>query len=120
MSEWMITTLRAQSEEIAREGHAGWGNTMSAAADAIAEKDAEIAAFEKVCDRLILSSVGYNIQRDKALEEYASLRQQLEQARAALNSIAANTCCDTCQEAALVARAAIDKSPALGNATGDV
>jgi hypothetical protein len=32
---------------------------------------------------------------------------RIEQLEAALRSIAANTCCDKCQEAALVARAAL-------------
>ena len=32
---------------------------------------------------------------------------EIEKLRAALRSIAANTCCDRCQEAALVARAAL-------------
>ncbi len=32
---------------------------------------------------------------------------EVERLRAALESIAANTCCDKCQEAALVARAAL-------------
>lgn len=31
----LITTLRAQADEIAREGHAGWGNTMTLAADTL-------------------------------------------------------------------------------------
>jgi len=29
----LIELLRKQAEEIAKEGHAGWGNTMSFAAD---------------------------------------------------------------------------------------
>ena len=33
--------------------------------------------------------------------------QEIEKLRAALRSIAANTCCDRCQEAALVARSAL-------------
>lgn len=40
----------------------------------------------------------------QAEEKYKSRIEQLE---AALRSIAANTCCDKCQEAALVARAAL-------------
>jgi hypothetical protein len=35
-------------------------------------------------------------------------------ARRALRSIAANTCCDNCQEAALVARAALREMDAAG------
>jgi hypothetical protein len=32
----LIETLRAQAKEIASAGHAGWGNTMTTAADALA------------------------------------------------------------------------------------
>ena len=50
-----------------------------------------------------------------ALNDYAALvqmerdsaRAEVERLRAALASIAANTCCDSCREAALVAQAAI-------------
>ena len=40
-------------------------------------------------------------------KENARLNNRIEQLEAALRSIAANTCCDTCQEAALVDRAAL-------------
>jgi hypothetical protein len=36
---------------------------------------------------------------------------EVERLRAALESIARNTCCDRCQEAALVARAALEPKP---------
>jgi len=38
---------------------------------------------------------------------YDALRKRLAELEAALSSIANNTCCDRCQEAALVARAAL-------------
>jgi hypothetical protein len=38
-------------------------------------------------------------------------RAELETLRAALHSIAANTCCERCQEAALVAKAALGSAP---------
>lgn len=41
---------------------------------------------------------------------WSELFAHLQIYRQALNSIAANTCCDRCQEAALVARAAIRKA----------
>ena len=40
--------------------------------------------------------------------EIVSLKQRIEALEKALRSIAANTCCDSCQEAALVARAALE------------
>jgi chromosome segregation ATPase len=41
------------------------------------------------------------------LSDYQEARGEIEKLRAALRSIAANTCCNRCQEAALVARAAL-------------
>ncbi len=31
----LVVTLRAQADEIASDGHAGWGNTMTLAADTL-------------------------------------------------------------------------------------
>lgn len=39
---------------------------------------------------------------------YDALRKRIAELEAALSSIARNTCCDKCQEAALVARAALE------------
>lgn len=38
---------------------------------------------------------------------YDALKRRIAELEAALSSIARNTCCDRCQEAALVARAAL-------------
>ena len=40
----------------------------------------------------------------------AEAADEIERLRAALRSIAKNTCCDRCQEAALVARAALERA----------
>ena len=40
--------------------------------------------------------------------ELRGLVDEIHQLRAALRSIAANACCDSCHEAALVARAALE------------
>ena len=42
--------------------------------------------------------------------ERDAFKDEIEKLRAALRSIAANTCCDLCQEAALVARAALGEN----------
>lgn len=60
----------------------------------IVAKDAEI---ERLRDEL---EIAYAASRSEDIEEIERLRE-------ALKSIAANTCCDNCQEAALVARAAL-------------
>ena len=41
-------------------------------------------------------------------DRIAAARAEVERLREALSSIARNTCCDRCQEAALVARAALE------------
>ena len=41
------------------------------------------------------------------MDDMRQKRDLVERLREALRSIAANTCCDRCQEAALVARAAL-------------
>lgn len=43
----IIKTLRNQSEEIAREGHAGWGNTMTIAADEMENLERENARLRE-------------------------------------------------------------------------
>jgi hypothetical protein len=48
--------------------------------------------------------IRYQQEIDKLADRVAALT-------AALESIAKNTCCDRCQEAALVARAALDATP---------
>lgn len=54
--------------------------------------------------RLRDESCGYGIGHALLMQEGA---QALDTALKALRSIAANTCCDTCREAALVARSAL-------------
>ena len=48
----LIETLRNQAVEIAKEGHAGWGNTMSCAADEIEKLDAEGARGRKTMEAM--------------------------------------------------------------------
>ena len=42
----IIKRLRQQAEEIAKEGHAGWSNTMLEAADRLERKDADLWAID--------------------------------------------------------------------------
>jgi hypothetical protein len=42
----LVKQLRQQAEEIAKEGHAGWGNTMLEAADRLERKDADLWAID--------------------------------------------------------------------------
>jgi hypothetical protein len=50
-------------------------------------------------------------ERDELLKQSQSALQMVSAYRAALESIAANKCCDRCQEAALVAREALGEKP---------
>lgn len=55
-------------------------------------------------DNLIERLRGYGDGNNDLMDAAADRIEQLE---AALRSIAANSCCDTCQEAALVSRVAL-------------
>ena len=69
---------------------------VSSAIEATAqEMAAEIERLAGILDRLRIA--------------YAEKDAEADRLREALESIAANTCCDKCQEAALVARAALAK-----------
>lgn len=46
-------------------------------------------------------------KRDVQIATIASLTAEIERLRSVLEYIARNTCCDTCQEAALVAKEAL-------------
>ena len=48
----LIVTLLVQAQEIADEGHAGWGNTMSDAADALFREMRRADWFRQRCDEL--------------------------------------------------------------------
>ena len=50
---------------------------------------------------------GYGLLKRDA-EELANAANRIEQLEAALRSIAANSCCNNCREAALVARKALE------------
>lgn len=45
-ANWIVETLRSQALEIAREGHKGWGNTMTMAADEIERLRGEVERLE--------------------------------------------------------------------------
>ena len=75
----------------------------------------------RVC--FMAHSNGLNDARDIATSNLIALTPQLAaaliKAEEALASIAANTCCDGCQEAALVARAALSEIRALTGGNDD-
>ena len=52
--------------------------------------------------------VSEDMIRARMGEEISDLRAEIARLREALGSIAANTCCDQCKEAALAARAALE------------
>ena len=47
---------------------------------------------------------------DMVVAQRDAARRRIEKLEAALRSIAANACCDSCREAALVARKALENS----------
>lgn len=70
-------------------------------------KNAEVGSFS--------CSTCRDVESNKKVEapqsELSALRGENERYKAALNSIAKNTCCEKCQEAALVARDALAHGP---------
>ena len=56
--------------------------------------------------------MSYSQQLADAYTQYKALRDERDRLREALECIAKNTCCERCQEAALVAKAAL--TPAEG------
>ena len=95
-----------------------WADTLEAA---MREKDAEIEWLKndlETAERALDAQTDFrkeierlnqrieNCQTAKRLH-FARKDAEIERLREALESIAANTCCDKCQEAALVARAAL-------------
>jgi len=64
---------------------------------------------EEIIDDALDMLVWQRRERERLEAEVAALTAENERLRAALSSIARNSCCDNCQEAALVARAALAK-----------
>lgn len=104
----LVALLRSQAEEISNAGHDGWGNTMRWAADvlssrspkpeieAIREREMDLIRYCRhllLDERLIteaefaaLSAIGPDaVQR---LEDYDSLRAQLDRVRASVSPVA--------------------------------
>lgn len=67
-------------------------------------------AYSRICageaEADVLRDIGL-VREEAFLTGVAHLKAENERLREALESIAANACCDKCQEAALVARAAL-------------
>jgi len=65
----------------------------------------------EVISPFVLRAMACDIEEMQSPQAWAdrcrAAAAEIEKLRAALRSIAANTCCDRCQEAALVARAAL-------------
>lgn len=60
---WLIDMLRAQAEEIAAEGHVGWGNTMSVAADALEQQRPRPASDVPAPWRYVIAQIsGYHTE----------------------------------------------------------
>lgn len=70
-----------------------------------ADRIEELMKFQSLhanCDKASLDI------EQKLVDQLASAHRRIEALEAALRSIAANTCCEKCQEASLVARAALE------------
>lgn len=72
----IIKQLRQQAEEIAKEGHAGWGNTMLEAADRLERNDIDLWAIDAELRRAGLKPWKYKT----FAECVAFLRERAQQA----------------------------------------
>ncbi len=81
-----------------------------------------LAAAEKTIADQLREIERLRSERDVHHQATLKAMEYANRLRTALESIAKNTCCDKCQEAALVAREALreggDKPPAFNNRTG--
>jgi len=81
------------------DGHRdAWCRALKPAADRIEKLEEENGV-------LFVANVRLNSRTDLDCDHY---RDRIEKLEAALRSIAANACCDSCREAALVARKALE------------
>ena len=96
--------IRSHRDQIAKvwmmrngEGNAN-AALIAAAPSLLADNERLTADNERLRDELRQSGIDHT-------------RAEVERLREALKSIAANACCDRCQEAALVAKAALKEPP---------
>jgi len=82
----IIDTLRKQAQEIADACHAGWGNTMTLAAERIEELEAQLEAeravqLAQMRDRIALQSENkrlhedFRIQQDKIISQADEIKR---------------------------------------------
>ncbi|WP_312139955.1 hypothetical protein [Stutzerimonas nitrititolerans] len=83
MSKEVIEALRKQAGEIAKEGHFGWGNTMTAAADALdtllAERDALKAENKRLDLAVAQADHNYDMDRNRMMYLLRAAHDCLEQ-----------------------------------------
>lgn len=97
----LLARLRGRSQFCKDRGEVKSPDLMDEAADHIEEIGAQL---KMVLEREAETQVRHDNKID-------AIEAKLDKAVAALTSIAVNTCCGGCQEAALVARAAIKGEP---------
>ena len=84
--------------------------TQTQSPEALAKLLEEATEYANECRKAENDRTRYYIDLiDRLVDASLSARQDNERLRGALESIARNTCCDRCQEAALVAREALDR-----------
>ena len=115
-----MTITTEEAERLAATYVSGARSIVATALRSLAaERDALRAERDDLAKRLKDAERERNHQHgraDRNAAQYAAEQAKREQLQAenkklrtALRSIAANTCCDLCQEAALIARAALGK-----------
>jgi hypothetical protein len=86
MSQDIQSLLRQAADEIASEGHNGWGNLMTSAADHIEALERQLAELRQAHELPAELFDGYTVYR--ALTEHAKKRTSYENVADALDALA--------------------------------
>lgn len=90
--------IQVENEKLRAKADSIYAEMLEIKATRIAELEEELSIWR---------SVFPDIAPERVLPDRRLLLDRIAELEAALSSIARNTCCDRCQEAALVARAAL-------------
>ena len=88
-------------------GESTWA-LLEDAADRIENLEAGDKEWQRICDSYADENQRFSDRIEKLGDELHHCFHRIEELQAALRSIAANACCDSCREAALVARKALE------------
>jgi len=103
MIAWFSNAMMAMRDHLYVTEIGRWQNEAANEIERLREENSRV--YKVIPNRfLLVQPDGGDVKSYEAIQEMAS---EIERLREVLQSISNNTCCDNCQEAALVARAAL-------------